>query len=213
MRFDLAQRRLSDLPTPLPPCRPEIDAQILNGATSPTWPRRATEGPPRDAAALVLIYPDVAGEATIVLTVRPDGDHVHAGQVALPGGKREVADRFPDGTALREAQEEVGLDVEAAGVTTLGVLDVVDVRVSGFMMVPVLAVAQREPRFVADRREVAQLLTVPVRHFLPGSPVEIVEVERDGWRLRYGAYPVHGHHIWGATGRALGQLGAVLGAG
>lgn len=210
MHFDVARDRLSRLPTPLPPARAEIDATILRRGRLPAGMRRDLGGPTRDAAALVLLYPGVSGEAHIVLMVRPGGDHVHAGQVALPGGKREDGDVFPEGTALREAGEEVGLDAHAAGVTTLGVLETVDVRVSGFMMVPVLAVAEREPRLTADAREVAQLLTVPVRHFLPDAPVEIVEEDRDGWRLRYGAYPVAGHRVWGATGRALGQLGAVL---
>jgi hypothetical protein len=80
-------------------------------------------------------------------------------------------------------------------------------------MVPVLAVAARTPALVADEREVARLLTVPVSHFLPGAPIEMVEEERDGWSLRYGAFPVSGHHVWGATGRVLGQLGAVLASG
>ena len=93
----------------------------------------------------------------------------------------------------------------------MGVLETVDVRVSGFMMVPVLAVAERQPELVADAREVADILTVPVRHFLPDAPVEIVDEDRGGWILRYGAYPVAGHRVWGATGRALAQLGAVLG--
>jgi 8-oxo-dGTP pyrophosphatase MutT (NUDIX family) len=210
MRFELARDRLSHLPTPLPPARADIEATILSQGRVPEGMRRGLGQPPRDAAALVLLYPDPDGEANIVLMVRPGGDHVHAGQVALPGGKREDHDIFPEGTALREASEEVGLDPDAAGVTTLGVLETVDVRVSGFMMVPVLAVAEREPQLTADEREVAQLLTVPVRHFLPDAPVEIVEEDRDGWRLRYGAYPVAGHRVWGATGRALGQLGAVL---
>lgn len=210
MHFDVARDRLSKLPTPLPPARADIDATILRRGRLPAGMRRDLGGPTRDAAALVLLYPGVSGEAHIVLMVRPGGDHVHAGQVALPGGKREDGDVFPEGTALREAAEEVGLDAHAAGVTTLGALETVDVRVSGFMMVPVLAVAECEPRLTADAREVAQLLTVPVRHFLPDAPVEIVEEDRDGWRLRYGAYPVAGHRVWGATGRALGQLGAVL---
>lgn len=143
--------------------------------------------------------------------VRPSGDHVHAGQVALPGGAREPGDSFPEGTALREAAEEVGLDAAAAGVTTLGVLETVDVRVSGFWMVPVLAVAERTPSFTPDPAEVAQILTVPVRHFLPDAPVEVVEEDHDGWLLRYGCYPVAGHRVWGATGRAMAQLGEVLG--
>ena len=211
MRFDLAHDRLRHLPSPLPPPRSEIDAEILDRGRLPAGMQRAMDAPARDAAALVLLYPDADGEAMIVLMVRPGGDHVHAGQVALPGGKREDGDHFPEGTALREAHEEVGLDVVAAGVTTLGVLETVDVRVSGFMMVPVLAVAEQAPRLIADEREVAALLTVPVRHFLPSAPVEVVEEQRDGWRLRYGAYPVAGHRVWGATGRALGQLGAVVG--
>ena len=177
----------------------------------PSGARRDGGGPIRDAAALMLLYPDATGEAHIVLQVRPSGDHVHAGQVALPGGKREPEDHFPEGTALREAAEEVGLDVAAAGVTTMGVLETVDVRVSGFWMVPVLAIAERTPTFTADEVETADILTVPVRHFLPDAPVEVVEEERDGWLLRYGCYPVAGHRVWGATGRAVAQLGAVLG--
>ena len=212
MHFDIARERLSQLPSDLPAAPSRIDASVLQQGPVPRSMRRAMDGPPRDAAALVLLYPGPDREAIIVLTVRPGGDHVHAGQVALPGGKREDDDDFPNGTAMREATEEVGLDPNAAGVTTLGVLDTVDVRVSGFMMVPVLAVAEREPTLIADEREVAQLLAVPVRHFLPDAPVEIVEEERDGWRLRYGAFPVAGHHVWGATGRVLGQLGAVLAA-
>ncbi len=211
MRFELARERLTHLPATLPPPRPEIEAHALRAGRLPRGGRRDIDGPTRDAAALVLLYPDAAGEAHVVLIVRPGGDHIHAGQVALPGGARESEDAFPEGTALREAFEEVSLDVAAAGVTTLGVLETVDVRVSGFILVPVLAVAERAPLLVPDAREVAAILTVPVRHFLPDAPVEIVEEERSGWHLRYGAYPVAGYRVWGATGRALGQLGAVLG--
>ena len=110
MRFELARDRLSHLPTPLPPARADIEATILSQGRVPEGIRRSLGQPPRDAAALVLLYPDPDGEANIVLMVRPGGDHVHAGQVALPGGKREDHDIFPEGTALREAGEEDGLD-------------------------------------------------------------------------------------------------------
>ena len=213
MRFEVAHDRLLRLPAPLPAPRAEIEAHVLAEGPVPPGIRRAMAGPSRDAAALILLYPDVTGEANLVLLVRPGGDHVHAGQVALPGGRREESDTFPEGTALREAAEEVGLDAAAAGVRTLGVLDTIDVRVSGFLLVPVLAVAEREPVLVADAREVDTLLTVPVSRFLPDAPIEIVEEDRDGWRLRYGAYPVAGHRVWGATGQVLAQLGEVLGRG
>ena len=211
MRFDEARRRLEHLPDVLPPGPMALDPEVLaTGAEQPAWVRRGIDGPSRDAAVLILVYPDAAGEATLVLTARPEGDLRHAGQISFPGGAADPGDDFPDGTALREAAEEVGLDATAAGVRVMGRLDVVDVRVSGFMLVPVVALAEREPILTPDPREVAAIMRVPVRHFLPSAPIEIVEAERDGWRMRYGAFPVGEHRIWGATARVLGQLGAVL---
>jgi 8-oxo-dGTP pyrophosphatase MutT (NUDIX family) len=212
MRFSDVLVRLATLPEPLPAGPAALDPRVLvTMGPEPEWVRRARSGATRDAAALVLLYPDAAGEAHLVLTERPAGGGAHAGQVSLPGGKREPADDFPVGTALREAAEEIGLDPVAAEVRAVGVLETVDVRVSGFMLVPVLAVAAVEPALRRDPVEVAAILRVPVRHFLPQAPIEIVEDERDGWRLRYGAFPVGEHRIWGATARILGQLGAVLG--
>jgi len=212
MRFDVARERLERLPDVLPSGPMALDPEVLaTGASAPAWVRRGVDVPSRDAAVLVLVYPDEAGEATLILTARPEGDLRHAGQVSFPGGAADPGDDFPDGTALREAQEEVGLDAEAAGVRIVGRLEVVDVRVSGFLLVPVVALAEHDPVLTPDPREVAAILRVPVRHFLPGAPIEIVEAERDGWRLRYGAFPVGERHVWGATARVLGQLGAVLG--
>ena len=212
MRFTEARRRLEHLPDVLPPAPMALDPEVLaQGLEAPAWVRRGIDGPSRDAAVLVLLYPDTAGEATLVLTARPEGDLRHAGQVSFPGGAADPGDDFPDGTALREAAEEVGLDAAAAGVRIVGRLDLVDVRVSGFLLVPVVALAEREPVMTPDPREVAAILRVPVRHFLPDAPILMVEAERDGWRMRYGAFPVGEQRIWGATARVLGQLGAVLG--
>ena len=85
MRFELARERLVRLPTPLPPPRPDIEAHIVRPGPLPRGARRDSDAPSRDAAALVLLYPDRFGEAHIVLMLRPAGDHVHADQVALPG--------------------------------------------------------------------------------------------------------------------------------
>ena len=212
MQLSTAIARLLARPDPLPAPPHTIDAQIVGKApTTPDWVLLRDEPATRDAAALVLLYPDAHGEAHLVLTERPAGTHRHAGQISFPGGKRDPGDEFPIGTALREANEEVGLDVARDPLTILGTLDVVDVRVSGFLLVPVIAVTEREPQLTADAREVAAILRVPVRHFLPSAPIVVVEAERDGWRLRNGAFPVGEHRIWGATGRILAQLGAVLG--
>ncbi len=207
------RERLTALRGPLPRGPRALDPVVLGqlGAL-PDWGRGQRGRSPRDAAALVLIYPGPAEDAHLVLTERPTGGMRHSGQVSLPGGARDAGDDFPVGTALREATEEVGLDATAAGVETLGVLETVDVRVSGFMLVPVVAIAAREPVLVAQEHEVAAILRVPLRTFLPDAPVETLEEARDGYRLRYGAYRFGGYAIWGATARILGQLGAALGS-
>jgi 8-oxo-dGTP pyrophosphatase MutT (NUDIX family) len=215
MRLSEAMRRLDPLPTSLPPPTPAIEPRITlsPGARSlPRWAEPGESSSTRDAAALVLLFPDTEGEARILLTERPSQLR-HGGQVSLPGGRREPSDEFPVGTALREAAEEVGLDVHAAGVRVLGALDVVDVRVSGFLMTPVVALAERTPRLVPHPGEVAAILLPPVDLFLPGGLVTMAELERDGVRVRYGGYPFEGRHVWGATARALAQLGALLAGG
>ncbi len=152
-----------------------------------------------------------AGLARIVLTERLSYDGHHSGEVSLPGGKAEPADDGPAATALREAEEEVGLDAQAAGVKIVGTLDEVFIPVSDFRITPVVAVAARPPLLTPNPAEVARILEPPVSAFLPDAPVEMVERVIRDWPLRYGGYRIDGLHVWGATARILGQLGAVLG--
>jgi 8-oxo-dGTP pyrophosphatase MutT (NUDIX family) len=210
MQLADAISRLRDLPDPLPQPTHAIDAVVMGQVGSlPRWVRPGSTGSPRRAAALVLLFPDDQGEAHLVLTERPAGDLRHAGQISLPGGAADPGDDFPVGTALREAREEIGFEHEGE---VLATLDVVDVRVSGFLLTPVVAATSVAPPLMPDPREVASIVLAPIRAFLPGAPVEVVEAERDGYRLRYGGYRIGGHHVWGATARVLGQLGAILGA-
>jgi len=212
MRLTEALRRLEPLPAPLPAPRRSIEPRVVlrPGANHlPAWAQGTEPASTRDAAGLLLLFPDPSGDARVLLTERPSQLR-HGGQVSLPGGRREPTDDFPTGTALREASEEVGLDPVAAGVRVLGVLDVVDVRVSGFLLTPVIAIAARTPTVVADPAEVAAILTPPVDIFLPEAPVTMAELERDGARIRYAGYPWEGRHVWGATARVLAQLGALL---
>lgn len=212
MHIEEVRRLLSALPDPLPSGPSGIDPVLLGQAgTLPEWMSRTAESAPRDAAGLVLLVPGPDGEAHVILTERPGGGMRHPGQISLPGGAAEPIDDFPIGTALREAHEEIALDPLAAGVEIMGTLDVVDVRVSNFMLVPVVAVTARPPLLSRHEREVAAILSVPVSTFLPDAPIRIVQTERDGYRLRYGAFPFGDQEIWGATARVLGQLGAVLG--
>jgi 8-oxo-dGTP pyrophosphatase MutT (NUDIX family) len=159
----------------------------------------------------VLVLP-VDGEARVLLTERVDRGGHHSGEVSFPGGAVEPGDRDRAATALREANEEVALDAGAAGVRVIGLLDAFWIPVSGFHVTPVLAVAERTPDLVPSPIEVAQIVLPPLTAFLPDAPIRTVERTVRGWRLRYGGYPIEGLHVWGATARILGQLGAVVAA-
>ena len=68
----------------------------------------------------------------------------------------------------------------------------------------------KPPLLTPNPAEVARILEPPVSAFLPDAPVEMVERVIRDWPLRYGGYRIDGLHVWGATARILGQLGAVL---
>jgi 8-oxo-dGTP pyrophosphatase MutT (NUDIX family) len=157
-----------------------------------------------------LVFPDADGEARLVLTERMSYDGLHSGEVSFPGGKAEPGDTDAAATALREAAEEVGLDTAAARVRVMGALDEVFIPVSDFRITPIVAVAERAPSLLPHRDEVARILLPTVSVFLPTAEIEIVERTIGDWPIRYGGFRVDGLHVWGATARILGQLGAVL---
>ena len=214
MRFDEAVARLTALPDPLPAPAAALMPVILgvNGEEPrrPRWP--AGTRTLRPAGVLVLLFPDADGQTRIVLTERAARDGYHSGEVSFPGGKAEAHDADIAATALREAAEEVGLDVATAGVRVVGLLERFVIPVSDFEVTPVVAVATRRPILVASEAEVARIVEPPVTAFLPDAPITIVERTIDEWPLRYGAYDIDGLSVWGATARILSQLGAVLGA-
>jgi 8-oxo-dGTP pyrophosphatase MutT (NUDIX family) len=170
----------------------------------------------RQAGVLVLIAPDPAGEARVVLIERTSYDGHHSGEVSFPGGAAEPGDADATETALREAAEEIGLDAAAIGVRVIGELEPFWIPVSNFQVTPILALADRLQPWRPDPREVARVVDAPVAAFLPGASITTVERDVRQWRIRYGAYALPelsaGPAVWGATARILGQLGAVLAA-
>jgi 8-oxo-dGTP pyrophosphatase MutT (NUDIX family) len=208
VRFEAAASRLATLPDPLPHGPASLMPVFSDDRLRPRLAPTATA---RSAAVLALLYPDTDGLTRIVLTERLTYDGHHSGEVSLPGGKAEPTDRGPVETALRETEEEIGLDATAAGVTIVGMLDEVFIPVSDFRITPVVAIAARPPALHPNPAEVARILEPLVSAFLPGAPVEVVERVIGDWPLRYGGYRIDGLHVWGATARILGQLGALLG--
>jgi 8-oxo-dGTP pyrophosphatase MutT (NUDIX family) len=208
VRFADAADRLAALPSPLPEGRPELMPVFTDGRLRPRLDPTATA---RSAAVLVLVFPGADDDARIVLTERLSYDGHHSGEVSFPGGKAEPGDGDAAATALREAGEEVGLDPVAAGVRIVGRLAEAFIPVSDFWITPIVALAERTPDLTASPAEVARILTPPVSAFLPDADVEMVERTIRDWPVRYGGFRIEGLLVWGATGRILGQLGAILG--
>jgi 8-oxo-dGTP pyrophosphatase MutT (NUDIX family) len=208
MRFVDAAERLTALPASLPDGPADLMPVFSDARLRPRLQPSATARP---AAVLVLLFPDREGEAHLVLTERLSYDGYHSGEVSFPGGKAEPGDPDASATALREAEEEVGLDAASADVRVVGTLGEVFIPVSDFRITPVVALASGDVVLTPSEAEVARILVPSVEAFLPGAPIEMVERTIGDWPIRYGGYRIDGLHVWGATARILGQLGAVLG--
>lgn len=156
----------------------------------------------RPAAVLVGIQHGPNG-THLVLTKRASHLRNHPGQIAFPGGRRDAGDRDLVDTALREAQEEIGLPRDA--VQVLGELPGHE-TVTGFQVTPVLAEITRDFTPRADPSEVAEIFTAPLAHVT--NPAQF-RVERRIWRgtwRNYYVVPWGPYYIWGATARILRTL-------
>jgi 8-oxo-dGTP pyrophosphatase MutT (NUDIX family) len=212
VHFEAAAARLEALPSTLP-APADAFMPIFGGPAGVLPPWVSTDrGISRAAGVLVLVFPDEAGVARVVLTERVTRDGDHSGEVSFPGGRIEPGDTDLTATALREAAEEVALDVVASGVRIVGELERCWIPVSNYDVTPILALAVRRPRLVPSPSEVVRIVEPGIADFLPDAPFEIVERTVRGWPIRYGAYRVDGLLVWGATARILSQLGAVLGS-
>lgn len=149
----------------------------------------------RDAAVLVPVLDRPAG-ASVLLTLRSGHLKAHAGQVAFPGGKIDPDDAGPVEAALREAEEEIGLQPDA--VRPLGLLDPY-VSNSGFRIYPVVAIVEPEAPVRPNPLEVDEVFEVPLA-FLMSTANHLLETRP--WRgaeRRYYAIPHEGRRIWGVT--------------
>lgn len=180
----------------------------VSGSHLPTYDR-ASFPPARAAATLLLLYPGLDGELTMPLTVRHPDLRAHAGEISLPGGSVDAGDASHEAAALREAEEEIGVD--PASVTIAGVLDDVWIPVSNFELRPYVGTAAVRPALHPQTNEVAEIVELPVRQLLADDAVTEELISGPGWELRAAVYRYKGHRIWGATARTLAMFAAVLG--
>jgi len=164
---------------------------------------RRPDRPLRPASVLVPLVERGAG-LNLILTRRAARLTHHPGQVAFPGGKQDPTDASALAAALREAEEEIGLD--PAGVQVLGVLDPHE-TVTFFNVTPFVGLVPSGFRPVSDPAEVAEVFEVPLDFALDPANLQI---HRRPWQGQWRAYyviPYGPHYIWGATARMLKAFG------
>jgi 8-oxo-dGTP pyrophosphatase MutT (NUDIX family) len=177
----------------------------------------ASQRASRDAAVLVLFSgpPDsppggVPDDADLLVTVRASTLRHHAGQAAFPGGAADPDDESPVHTALREANEETGIDT--GRLHPLATLERMFIPPSGFHVVPVLAYSPDPgPVAVVDESETAIVARVPVRAFL--NPENRIMVYRKANTRRFAgpAFLLNEMLVWGFTGQVISAMLDVAG--
>ena len=174
----------------------------LHAAVDANDPDRIAPGDHPRAAVLIPVLP--LDEPHIVFTVRSHLVEHHKGEISFPGGIREPHDSDLQTTALREAQEEVGIDPRH--VRLLGEFSH-HVTITHFHVTPYVGLLDRAPYpFLPSAAEVDEVLEVPLRHLLDPANHAVRTIERNGDRYEMRNYLWNDHVIWGATGRMLRRL-------
>jgi 8-oxo-dGTP pyrophosphatase MutT (NUDIX family) len=179
--------------------------QLLSWKAEPGDARWKEFGDPRVAAVLVPLVVREEG-ITVLLTQRADHLNDHAGQVSFPGGRHEPFDVDATATALREAQEEVGLDPER--VEILGSLPDY-LTATGFCVTPVVGLVHPPFTVEADTLEVAEVFEVPLSFLMDPARHEVRVFRWEGGERRFFAMPyprgdaAGDYFIWGATAGML----------
>ena len=139
----------------------------------------------------------------LVLTQRTENLAHHPGQISFPGGSLESEDLTPMHAALREAEEEIGLERSAS--KALGYLDGL-ATITGFHVYPVVAIAPDDFKAKIDYSEVADVFEVPLEFLLDPANEQTREVEFQGRARQIFEYNFGERRIWGATASIIRNL-------
>lgn len=174
--------------------------------------------PLRSAAVLIALFdgtktmanqldteqnPSSTNGLQVLLTRRASHLKHHPSQISFPGGKVERTDIDLTHTALREAQEEVGLDPE--NVTVIGQLPSYEI-ISGYQVTPIVAMIDSLQTYIKDKNEVDEIFHVPLQHFLQDENHHIIDSYRHGRHHNVHFYPYRHYNIWGATAAIMKDL-------
>lgn len=162
----------------------------------------------RRGAVMIVLMPNENGLFFPIIK-RSTYDGVHSGQMGLPGGKIEESDQSPLHAAIRETQEEIG--VEVAEEMVLGPLSWLPIPPSRFIIQPYVAYLPERKNLIADPREVQQIYEAPLVDLINDSKVKQKKiVASTGKNLVAPYFEIANQMVWGATAMVLGEFRQIL---
>lgn len=157
----------------------------------------------RDSSVLLLFYLK-NGQLYLPFIKRTTGNTSHSGQISLPGGKYEESDANRTITAIRETNEELG--VECKKIKILGFLTELYIPISNFMVLPVLGYCEKRPDFTLNEFEVEEIIEMPMAQLLNEDNISEFTIEKNGFKIHAPYFKAKEHKIWGATAMILSEL-------
>jgi 8-oxo-dGTP pyrophosphatase MutT (NUDIX family) len=161
----------------------------------------------RESAVLILFYPS-ENKIFAPLILRPQYDGVHGGQMAFPGGRAEKEDENLIRTAMREAQEEIG--VRLTDIKVIGQLTKLYIPPSNFYVQPVVGYMNHKPDFYPDAREVDKVIEIALEEIINPEIIGRKMLSVRGVDIDAPFYQIKEHTVWGATAMMIAELLTVV---
>ena len=156
-----------------------------------------------DSGILILIFP-INNLPHTVFIKRPEYNGPHSGQISFPGGKIENIDNNITETALREAQEEIG--IKPNDVKIIGQLSKLYIPVSNINVFPKVGYISYKPNFIPDKQEVTEIIPFSIKELSNKNIIDTEQVSLQGRIIDAPFYNVNGHHVWGATAMIINEF-------
>jgi 8-oxo-dGTP pyrophosphatase MutT (NUDIX family) len=161
------------------------------------------------ACVLALLFPRNSEWHIAFIERNSHKNDKHSGQISFPGGKMEVSDSSHSFCALRETEEEIGID--KSDIKILAKLTELFVFVSKYNVHPFVGDCEVEPNFVPQASEVKKIIEVPVTHFTSGEYLSRKDIHVRNIVIKdVPFYKLNGHVLWGATAMMMSELTEIM---
>ena len=180
----------------------EVQKEMLPSRTS-NLPYRNNY---KNSAVLLLLYP-VGEEVSTVFIERPKNTGPHSQQISFAGGGKELFDKTLIDTALREANEEIGVVIQ--DVSIVGKLSKLYIPVSNYLVQPIVGICKQRPKFVKNPNEVDEVIEVEISKLNLPANKQITGITRNNTTFETPCYIAGTKIIWGATAMILCEFLAI----